>query len=213
MSVDERGRSPLFNAVNRSVRESQLEYQLECVKKQLGDSRELGILTDLIDKADNNNQTPLFIASESGKLEYVTLLLENGAKTGMMAKWYDDGYRTNQGIIGRPEDPRWYDGITPLMIVILKGHLELVNVLLKYKVDVNLKDEDGKTALDFAAEEECAFSHYEIQKEYEMVVGSLVHAGAKFSGNCVFCMLLQIEECNSIRFDFNFSRLIVSRSR
>jgi len=39
-----------------------------------------------------------------------------------------------------------------LLIATLRGHIEVVKVLLKYKIDMNAYDNDGNTALHFAAE-------------------------------------------------------------
>ena len=86
----------------------------------INSAKELGILSDLINKADNYGQTPLYNASNYGHLRSVKLLLNNGAEI----------------------DKAKFDGVTPLMGASWKGHLDVVNVLIKTNADVNLKDGD-----------------------------------------------------------------------
>lgn len=42
------------------------------------------------------------------------------------------------------------DGYTPLMDASKKGHIEKIRWLLEHGADVNIKDNEGKTALDIA---------------------------------------------------------------
>ena len=94
----------------------------------INSAKELGILSELINKADNYGQTPLYNASNYGHLRSVKVLLNNGADI----------------------DKATFDGVTPLMGACLKGHLNVVDVLLMHNANVNLKDTNGNTALSMA---------------------------------------------------------------
>ncbi|GBN21247.1 Ankyrin-3 [Araneus ventricosus] len=54
-----------------------------------------------------------------------------------------------------------------------KGYEEIVNILLKYKAEVNITSENGSTALHYA----CKFSHFKIAR-------ILLHNGAIFEAQC-----------------------------
>ena len=41
-------------------------------------------------------------------------------------------------------------GLTPLLYAADRGHLEIVQCLLANKAEVNIHDQDGQTALDYA---------------------------------------------------------------
>ena len=75
-----------------------------------------------------NGETPLFLASYVGNLGIVSELLGVGA--------YPD--------IGTNDD------VTPLMMASQQGHVKVVRELLTGGADMNLKDFEGYTALDYA---------------------------------------------------------------
>ncbi|MBN1185165.1 MAG: ankyrin repeat domain-containing protein [Bacteroidales bacterium] len=74
----------------------------------------------------------LTLASESGSLESVKLLVNNGADINRQS----------------------YDGSTSLIIATQEGHIEIVKYLLENNADITLKTSNGKTAFDFAKENE-----------------------------------------------------------
>ena len=76
--------------------------------------------------------TPLHIACQDNKLDFVVLLLKHGAQ------------------VNAPT----IDGTTPLMIACENGYLDLVNMLLKQKeISVGQRDNNGNTSLSIAAQE------------------------------------------------------------
>ena len=76
--------------------------------------------------------TPLHIACQDNKLDFVELLLKHGAQ------------------VNAPT----IDGKTPLMIACENGYLDLVNMLLKQKeISVGQRDNNGNTSLSIAAQE------------------------------------------------------------
>ena len=120
MSVDGLGRTKLYKAA--------YDTRLTETRKMINSAKELGILSELINKDDNYGQTPLYNASNYGHLRSVKVLLNNGADI----------------------DKATFDGVTPLMGACLKGHLNVVDVLLRHNANVNLKDTNGNTALKMA---------------------------------------------------------------
>lgn len=99
----------------------------------------LATLKLLLDKGGDANlalpkgYTPLMLIAESGgKPEAAVLLLDHGAKV--------DAARNGN--------------ITPLMAAAHSGNLEVARVLLKRGANRKLKSDDGKTALDFAKEQQ-----------------------------------------------------------
>ena len=123
LSVDGLGRTKLYKAA--------YDTQLTETRKMIKSAKELGILPELINKADNYGQTPLYNASNYGHLRSVKLLLNNGAEI----------------------DKAKFDGATPLMGASLKGHLDVVDVLLRHNANVHLKDTNGDTALSIAKQQ------------------------------------------------------------
>ena len=78
-----------------------------------------------------DNSTILFIACEMGKSDAAAYLLEKGADVNFKNK----------------------NNLTPLMIASQKGYLQVINILIKYKADINLSTDQYKTtALMFACD-------------------------------------------------------------
>ena len=80
-------------------------------------------------------QTPLH-GAVWGIPEVVSLLLDHGADVD--ARW--------------TKGPKWSQGPnrTALQEGVINGHKDIVEVLLRYKADPKIKDNEGKTALDYA---------------------------------------------------------------
>ena len=74
--------------------------------------------------------TPLVVALAMGHFQTANFLYDNGAHPNV------------RGLAER----------TPLQSAALCGELEMVQVLLKYKADVHVRDSDGKTPLHFASQ-------------------------------------------------------------
>ncbi len=83
---------------------------------------------------DTSNATPLIKASRDGLDDVVGILLENGAEVDSMSTSFYEG--------------------TSLMCAARYGNVKTIEVLLKFKANVNLINRDGKTALDLADTDE-----------------------------------------------------------
>ncbi|PQE05385.1 hypothetical protein CJF31_00011154 [Rutstroemia sp. NJR-2017a BVV2] len=88
------------------------------------------------DPKDSYRRTPLHLASESGHLEIVQLLLDHSADIKAASKY----------------------GSTPLQLASRSGHLEIVQLLLDRGADIEAADENGSTPLHLAS----GSSHLEI---------------------------------------------------
>ncbi len=83
-----------------------------------------------IEYFDNLGYSPLMVASDSGDISMVKLLVENGA----------DLNNGNKG------------GCTPLMAAALRGNINVVRFLIEKNCDYKAKDEDGWSAIKYAQE-------------------------------------------------------------
>ena len=123
LSQDEDGRTKLYVAAKNN--------KIEEAKKMIERANNLNIASELVNKGDNDGETPLFQTSLHGYLQMAELLLNNGAEID----------KANNG------------GWTPLIGASFNGHLEVVNLLIEHQADVHLKNDDGKTALHYARRE------------------------------------------------------------
>jgi len=78
-----------------------------------------------------NGYSPLMAASSFGSIKVLECLLKYGANVNQT---------------------RQVDGITALMLAAFNGNLQKVKVLLSYKAKKNIKDKNGKTALNYVDE-------------------------------------------------------------
>ncbi len=92
----------------------------------MGSAREEGSGED--EEFDGEAQQ-LIEAAEAGDLEQVRKLI-------------DEGVPTNKGMLG----------VTPLMVAAANGHVSMCGLLLSNGAEVNASDEDGLSALDWAAD-------------------------------------------------------------
>ena len=131
-----------------------------------------------VNKADNNGETSLWMASKEGNLEVVRLLLDAGANVDKadnkgMTPLYVASYMGHLEVVrllldaGADKDKADNNGMTPLYIASYKGHLEVVRLLVDAGADKDKADEYGRTPLLIASQ----YGHHE-------VVRLLVDAGA-----------------------------------
>ena len=69
-----------------------------------------------------------------------------------------------------------YDGGTPLIYAARNGNIEILNILIQAGADIGAKDDEGKTALDYAKESD----NYDNLKESE-TYKALENADKKFN--------------------------------
>lgn len=131
-------------------------YALGCVGTK-GHPNGLSIVKFLISKgADLNEQPklgspPLLQAAQANNAELVALLLEKGAKPDVA--------------IG---PPKYTTRRTALLTAVERGNIEMVRLLIKAGADLNLRDEQSRTALTIA-----------VQMKQENIASVLRAAGAK----------------------------------
>jgi len=142
--LDDRGRSPLQMALR--------EGSMQALEQLLKDPR-LDVNTP-----NANGETPLMLAAIKGQLTAVQLLVRRGArinKEGWSPLHYacsgpDEGVSAWLLAQGAELDARSPNGSTPLMMAAGYGALDLPAALLKAGADVNLRNAQGLSALDFA---------------------------------------------------------------
>lgn len=114
--------------------------------------------------ADSNGHTPLHYAALKGKIDCITLLLENGAIVNAVRDDYSTSLHCaslnghiecaklliNAGAWINSQDR---DLNTPLHLAASRGHLNLVKLLCSLGADTTLKNTQKATALDYAKEE------------------------------------------------------------
>ncbi|GAB6020532.1 hypothetical protein CHUAL_003215 [Chamberlinius hualienensis] len=118
------------------------------------------------DEVDNDGNSPLHMASESGRVHNVELLLKR-ARTDKRSG--DDKFLIHQGLGGINRANR--DTYTPLHLACIQGHLDVVKSLVKYGADMEKPTGLGKnkaTPLMLV----CQHGHLEMLK-------FLVNSGAK----------------------------------
>ena len=118
-----------------------------------------------LDQPNNDDGTPLAWAAFRGNLDTVKLLTEHGASVDRRCtRWGRTplSWAANNGhwtVVKYPIEERHADpesvaldtGRTPLSYASEGGHLQVVSVLLETKaVDTQRRDNDGKSALDYA---------------------------------------------------------------
>lgn len=93
-----------------------------------------------INAQDNDLTTSLFNAIERNDIDFVKFLLE-----------YTDTIKPVEGINPYGANPNIQDanGLTPLMLAVIKGHKEIFKILLEHGADVNIKDKKGYTVSDY----------------------------------------------------------------
>ena len=120
LSQDTIGRTKLYLAAANN--------RIEEAKKMIKEANNLNIASELVNKDDNDGNTPLLWASTDGHLQMAKLLITNGAEVDKVRN----------------------DGRTALMSASYYGHLEIVTLLIEHQADVHLKNNGGGTALDWA---------------------------------------------------------------
>jgi ankyrin repeat protein len=99
--------------------------------------------SNILEERDNEQQTPLFVATVSGNVKCLEALLKVKANPNV----YNKGNDTHSFGF----QPTFADGITPLMYACGRGMVHAVKLLLAHKADPNAKSRASKmTALHFA---------------------------------------------------------------
>lgn len=115
-----------------------------------------------VDAVAGNGWTALMIASVKGYLDVARLLLRHGADpnladvyswTPLMRAVYEERLRVVRLLAAHRAtriNQRGENGITALHLAVLKGNAGSVSTLLAHGADPGIKDDSGRTALDFA---------------------------------------------------------------
>lgn len=117
------------------------------------------------DTVNNKGYTPLILAVYNGNKEAVTLFLSSGADVnvqdhsgntalaGACFKGYADMV---QLLVEHGADVNLvnYNGASPLIYASTFGHEQIAKYLLEHHADKNIKDRFGKTAKDYALNQE-----------------------------------------------------------
>ena len=125
---------------------------------------------------NNYRHSPMFVAVEKQKGEFVDLFITAGAQAGInsdnLFRWVTK--RNNLGILamlkgGVNPNVKNSQGNTPLIIAASIGDVEAVRNLLAYRADPNAANNDGNTPLIYAARYNHPQIVYELMRPYSLV--------------------------------------------
>lgn len=121
-----------------------------------------------INAKNNYNHSPMFLALEKGRGEFIDLFLTSGVKEGLSTDYLfrATAKKNPVGVLAMLKggiDPNVKNekGNTPLIISASLGDLNSVRSLLAYRADVNAANNDGNTPLIYAAR----YNHPEVVRE------------------------------------------------
>lgn len=111
-----------------------------------------------INAKNNYNHSPMFLALEKQKAEFIDLFLSSGVREGLNADYLfrASAKKNPMGVLAMLKggvDPNVKNekGNTPLIISASLGDIPSVQALMAYRADVNAANNDGNTALIYAA--------------------------------------------------------------
>lgn len=106
--------------------------------------------------------SPLILAAYRNQPKVVKILLMNGADlnyssqegTALLGACYKGNYEIARMLLerGASVKPSGPNGVSPLIFAAQSNNEKLVQLLLNFKADKHLKDQNGKSALDYAKE-------------------------------------------------------------
>lgn len=121
-----------------------------------------------INAKNNYNHSPMFLALEKGKGEFIDLFLTSGVQEGLSTDYLFRAVAKKNpvGVLamlkgGVEPNVKNSKGNTPLIISASLGDLTSVRQLLAYRADVNAANNDGNTPLIYAAR----YNHPDVIRE------------------------------------------------
>ena len=134
--------------------------------KDVGGSKEAELALSPLATAPSVNITPLYVAVINNQLETAKLLVKNGEDINDGKTEHFPGY--GNGVIAAHSSYT-----SPLRAAAERNYMEMAKFLLDNKVEVNVEDNIGQTALDYAKTEEMKklLLKYGARKGSGMVLG------------------------------------------
>jgi ankyrin repeat protein len=133
-----------------------------------------------VEQRDGLGQTALYMASSRGYIEAVRPLIHYGADPNVLCGNWEVGWREVE--------------LTPLLVALVKGKLEIARLLLEIRVDVERRGSPGQTALYMAS-----------SRGYVGLVRSLLDCGADPNAVC--------DDWDDDRDDVRFTALLVASQK
>lgn len=159
-----------------------------------------------IDLSDYQQKTPLHLASIQGSSEIISLLLEYGAIaskqdfSGAIPLHYACTTNTSSVnyLLSSKEclsciNHQDKHGFTPLIVATLYGQVDIMELLLNFGADVNLKDLKGKSAL-----------HYSVIRGLKKPCEILIAHGANVEARDNDGIFTNVLELNNLVFKIQF---------
>ncbi|MCY0978867.1 ankyrin repeat domain-containing protein [Chryseobacterium wangxinyae] len=115
---------------------------------------------DVINETNDQKYSPLILACYRGNIEVADFLVHNVKDvnynspmgTALMAVIFKGDLKLAQKLLDNKSDINRADsnGTTPLIFAAKLGNIDMVKLLQKYKAEKQTKDNEGKTAFEYA---------------------------------------------------------------
>ncbi|MDF2931398.1 MAG: ankyrin repeat protein [Chryseobacterium sp.] len=116
--------------------------------------------SNVINETNEQKYSPLILACYRGNMEVADFLIDNvndinynsPMGTALMAVIFKGDLKLAQKLLDNKSDINKADshGATPLIFATKLGNVDMVKLLIKYKAEKNIIDNEGKTAFEYA---------------------------------------------------------------